>query len=1483
MFSSQRIFGYDTRTKEVDGLRFCMMSPEEILKKSVVEIDKAATYIDGVPVNGGLFDPKMGAVNSKADCVTCGQNYSLCPNHFGHIELVHPLFAPPFMNYARNLMKMVCFHCSKIVVNIDTSYINRLSSPDAPSSSKFNTVLKLVNKRLMSTSVKIAKECDHCHKPLPTVKNMSDPYQINMVIDGEVTTVFADTVLDIFKRIPDGDMFLMGFDPEVNRPEWTIWTRVLVPPPSVRPSVKFGISQRGENDLTTQLNTIIKANLKLKEELVKKNDIHIRSAIRLLQWYVIAFVDNTQTNIPQVKQRSGKVLQTLFERIKGKSGRVRNNLLGKRVNHSARTVASSDPGISIDEVGIPYKIATTITFPETVTTFNIEKLKGLTSNGPYKYPGAKYVLRVGSGKTFAITEDFNSESLEYGDVVYRHVLDDDIVIVNRQPTLHRMSMMAHRAKIMPYNTVRISVCTTPAYAGDFDGDENNFHVCQSIQTQVEAQLLASPSSQIISPRESAPIISIIQDHPIALYLMTHPDTRIETRKLCNYSACIDNLDMDRLTKMVQSNTTYLTGIELFSLLMPTGFSLKGSNFEIEDGMLVSGRINKSSYQNTSIGILHAMVTEYGYDVARKTLDSTQRVCMAWMMDYGYSVGLADLWITESMKKKLSDRREELFMKSLQISRDIHTTNMSNAKNGRVPRVMLEESFSDQLKDVDAITNDILDNMTSGKDNRFMALVKSKAKGKVMNIFNMVGIIGQQLVDDERIKNNYDSRTMPHFTKFDHSAKARGFVYSSYLDGLDPVEYYFHAMKGRIGLLNTNVRTAAAGYLQRKLTKTLEDIYLNNNLCAVDKNDNVIQFVYGHDGADYTRQERQEIPQCSMSRDEFVAAYDITWDKLKSVYANTSVSEATVMTTEAKKRYKSHLDKLLAYRRHISVDVMQRHIFGKHITVWSPVHVGKILDNLTRTSSGESPPATPAEAIAVVEKLVESMYITEVHGKKEGNDLIRAVMSILLNPVELIVVRRLSSKDLTTLFETIIHRYLASVAYPGENVAIVSAQSIGEYLMQSTLDSFKSVAAGGATLTLKGTPRVQEIVSFTKNPKMVSMTIPMKNDEDIHRAANHFKLLRISDIVLNHSIVYTSWSTLAQTTDMNKTLIDVMATSDEGAEMRETQNPFWFIKLELDPRMVATDAVTMSKVHGIIVATLDSANVQVYHTPLNPTGKNYMVIVPAAAYVNKVVGGDNMDIYASMVVVKDLVMKIQVNGVKGISYVEVQETKLTMYNPVTEVYEENRQKFLSTSGSNFLDIISDDYVDSTQVYSNNLHDIIQFLGVEAAREAIVYELMDAIGASTGDELSEKHTSMVADYATVTGSFISFDRSGFSKSSSISPLTKVSFEESTQQITKAAIFGEFDAMKSVAGSLMLGQDIKTGTTYNSILVDVDKLAYINTVSTAFTESVKTFTDDLVTSMVDIQQCSKLVDHLKTLGVARHSIGVVHSWDDTISIYN
>ena len=517
--------------KAIDGIKFSVWSPNEVRKYSVAEITAPETYDeDGMPVQGGLMDGRLGTLEPGQKCLTCGNTAARCPGHFGHLELAEPVLHIAFIDNIYKLLQSTCRSCARLKVpQEDLNVFKTIKEKHAA-----YTVIsqKRIPEQIIEKAKK-AKECPHCGKTQYELIFTKPTIFVEKTEIGE-HRLLPITIRERFSQIIDEDLELLSYDPVTARPEWFVLQAFPVPPVTVRPSIILETGIRSEDDLTHKMVDIIRVNQRLKESKdAGTPPLIVQDLVDLLQYHTTTYFDNEVSGIPQAHHRSGRPLKTLTQRLKGKEGRFRGSLSGKRVDFSSRTVISPDPNLDLSEVGVPEAVAMKLTIPEIVTEWNIERMRKLVINGPEKFPGVNYIVRPDGVKIrldFVEDRSTIAETLEIGYLVERHLADGDIVMFNRQPSLHQMSIMAHYVRVLPGKTFRLHPSVCPPYNADFDGDEMNLHVPQSEEARAEAILLMRVQDQLISPRYGGPIIGALRDFVTGAYLLTKDDTVLSVQE-----------------------------------------------------------------------------------------------------------------------------------------------------------------------------------------------------------------------------------------------------------------------------------------------------------------------------------------------------------------------------------------------------------------------------------------------------------------------------------------------------------------------------------------------------------------------------------------------------------------------------------------------------------------------------------------------------------------------------------------------------------------------------------------------------------------------------------------------------------------------------------------------------------------------------------------------------------------------------------------
>ena len=926
--------------KILGGIKFSIWSPVEVRKFSVAEVTAPETYDeDGMPVQGGLMDNRLGTLEPGQKCATCGNTSARCPGHFGHIELAEPVLHIAFIDDIHKLLLITCRSCNKIKLHPEelAKYKN---IRDAKAAYAVIT-LENIKEEIIEKAKKI-KVCPHCEKEQYDLIFTKPTIFVEKTEAGE-NRLLPITIRERLVHIPDADLILLGYDPSTARPEWFVLQVLPVPPVTVRPSIILETGIRSEDDLTHKLVDIIRVNQRLKESKEAGTPpLIVQDLVDLLQYHVTTYFDNEVSGIPQAHHRSGRPLKTLTQRLKGKEGRFRGSLSGKRVDFSSRTVISPDPNLAISNVGVPVDVAKKLTIPETISQWNIERLREHVVNGPNTYPGANYIIRPDGVKIrldYVNDRRVLADSIAPGFMVERHLSDGDIVIFNRQPSLHRMSIMAHYVRVLPYRTFRLHPAVCPPYNADFDGDEMNLHVPQSEEARAEAALLMRVQDQLVSPRYGGPIIGGIRDFITGAFILTRDDTTLSREEFANL-ALIGGYKGNLPEPDINHNGTMLySGKQLFSLFLPSDFNFiitskwtKATKKEGRDVVIKAGRLTSGVIDKASIGaeepdsVLHRIVKDYGNDRAGKFLDSILVMLKTFITHRGFTYGYSDLWLSEETRNEINNVIEKAYDKVYDLIRQYNEGSLPLTR-GLAAEEALELYVVNELSRARDRAGRTADRAFPD-DNSGIIMASTGARGSTLNIGQMTAALGQQSIRGKRIQKGYHNRSLPHFKRNDANPDSKGFIKSNYRDGLSPLEFFFHAMGGREGLVDTAVRTQQSGYMQRRLINALEHLKIEYDHTVRDPHGNIIQYLYGEDGVDPAKSDHGEAVNISRLIesesvvDEGKKASDVEIENILSKRAddlNPKVKKHLVSAFAHNRLSKNGIEKVLRK----TIDLMQR--------------------------------------------------------------------------------------------------------------------------------------------------------------------------------------------------------------------------------------------------------------------------------------------------------------------------------------------------------------------------------------------------------------------------------------------------------------------------------------------------------------------------------------------------------------------------------
>mmetsp|Transcript_1747 Transcript_1747/g.6542 ORF Transcript_1747/g.6542 Transcript_1747/m.6542 type:complete len:1342 (+) Transcript_1747:2667-6692(+) len=1101
--------------KKIASLEFGTLDPGECSKLSTIEIENGEMYTSRRdPARNGPLDPRLGPIDKRAVCDTCGSDLANCAGHWGCIRLALPVFHIGFFKTTVQILQMICKTCSRILILEPerSQLLQRVRRPKITSESHVrNAMLKRIWTKAKKNSIcpwcgavqgpvkrvgvlkivhyphNVKLSRIHQHRKLE-LQDFSAVISKNPEIERHLGKAADDLtpirVLRLFQQVPDDDVELLLMNPKVGRPEKLLMTILAVPPVCIRPSVCADPTVGStEDDLTILFSQIANTNNGIKEALSRGNPVEqIFELWEFIQVLCARFINSDLPGVPP-SVTGTKPVRGLSQRLKGKTGRFRGNLSGKRVDFTSRTVISPDPNLRIDEVGVPIRVARTLTYPERVTSHNIERLRKMILKGPDDYPGANFIEFPDKSKRYLKYGDRHKYAQEIGAgcIVERHLVDGDIVLFNRQPSLHKNSIMSHSVKVVPWRTFRFNECVCAPYNADFDGDEMNLHVPQTEEARAEASELLCTLRNIVTARNGEPLIAATQDFLTASYLITRKDRFFDRAEACRILSFL----MDAEEYVVLPEPAIIKPIELWTgkqiysclLLSAVGFDrerLRGFTLEcaeksfslqsiksdsyaphlcpddgwvaIDNGDIISGQLGKSSLGSGSKkSILYCLMRECGNEVAASAMNRIAKFSARWHSDAGFSIGLDDVTPSDQLTRRKMEIVQAGYEKCEEIIGLLEKGKLQ-PRPGCNQEQTMEALVNHELSGIREKGGKACINEIDPKANAALAMALCGSKGSNINISQMVACVGQQTVGGKRPPNGFFGRALPHFEGGlkAQTPAAKGFVQNSFFSGLTSTEFFFHTMGGREGLVDTAVKTAQTGYMQRRLMKALEDLGVMYDSTVRASDGSVVQFTYGDDGLDPAEMESE------------FDGRPLNFDR--------SFSDGK------------------AFNR------------GSTERILTPEQLVDLADNIP-----ERPDILKMNLPLVVRDLVSTIKKSAQKHKaaREKRDLMSFKtdedrVAWLETVDEAYGIRR---NQVERLVASMKNKVLKSSIEPGTTVGAIGATSIGEPATQMTLKTFHFAGVASMNITL-GVPRITEIINASKSISTPIITAPLVNDKDV---------------------------------------------------------------------------------------------------------------------------------------------------------------------------------------------------------------------------------------------------------------------------------------------------------------------------------------------------------------------------------------------------
>lgn len=1421
----------DISPKCIKGLEFGALSARDIVAQSEVEVQTRDLYDlekGRAPKVSGALDTRMGTSSNSSECATCHGNLALCHGHFGHVRLALPVFHVGYFKQIIAVLQCICKSCSAVLLTEQAKrqFLAELRRPNQDNLRRMKTIKRIVDQ---CKKQRRCLKCNHINGVVKKAALGAGPAALKIihdtfrwigkkstpekeVWDGEFDLVFQRNpelekfakrvhddlnplkTLNLFKQIAPEDCELFGIDAaRGGRPETYIWRYLPAPPVCIRPSVMMD-AQSNEDDLTVKLTEIVWTSSLIKAGIEKGISINnLMEQWDYLQLSVAMYINSDSANpalLPGLggDSKSSKPIRGFCQRLKGKQGRFRGNLSGKRVDFSGRTVISPDPNLRIDEVAVPQLVAKVLTYPEKCTRYNRAKLMRLVLNGPDVLPGANYLLKHGEPAKRNLRFGDRAKlarNLQVGDVVERHIEDGDVVLFNRQPSLHRLSILSHYAKVRPWRTFRLNECVCTPYNADFDGDEMNLHVPQTEEARAEAINLMGVKNNLLTPKSGEPIIAATQDFITGSYLISHKDSFFDRGAFVQLLLMMSdaNTHFDIPPPAIFKPQMLWTGKQVFSLLIRPNkrsnvvlnLNAKNKTYHppapglapemspndgyvvIRGSQILSGLMDKSTLgDGKKHSVFYTILRDYGPDAAATAMNRMAKLCARYLGNRGFLIGINDVTPGAELKQKKELMVEQAYLKCDELI-DQFNRGKLETQPGCNEEQTLEAKISGLLSKVrEQVGDECIRELDSLNAPLIMATCGSK--GSTLNVSQMVAVVGQQIISGNRVPDGFQDRSLPHFTKNSKTPQSKGFVRNSFYSGLTPPEFLFHAISGREGLVDTAVKTAETGYMSRRLMKSLEDLSAQYDHTVRNSLNGIVQFTYGGDGLDPFDMEGDAKPV------NFVRQWD---HAVNMTFGSDSASLLPYEVADLADTVLRPLEDVLVRTDNLGREIVSESEWDREEYIDQNdaerefyqslrVFLGEKALRLAEIREGLGLPAMRSRITEEKENKNDDMDVDMNDGENDVETLQKVCDRLL----------RISPSSVRLFLEQSLYKYSRAKVEPGTAVGAIGAQSIGEPGTQMTLKTFHFAGVASMNVTL-GVPRIKEIINALKTISTPIINCVLVNDTD-----------EIAARVVKGRVEKTLLS------DVGYFIEDVYKNNMAYLSVKVDLSTIEKLQLELD-------------IEGIADAIVRAPKLKILAGDVSVAGKDRINVLvtlrETKAEALKNVDNTNA-LFFRMQQLKRALPHVVIKGLPNI------------FRAVINIRDDSKKELL-VEGYGLKEVMSTDGVIGTKTTTNHILEVAEVLGIEAARSSIIKEI-DYTMSNHGMSVDPRHIQLLGDVMTYKGEVLGITRFGLSKMRD-SVLQLASFEKTTDHLFDAAFFMKNDKIEGVSECIILGQTMSIGT--------------------------------------------------------------------------
>ncbi len=1407
-------------SSRITTVGFHLAGGEEVELNSAVQVKHRDLYRNNIPYPEGAYDAHMGTTSHEYRCQTCFNTKKACLGHAGHIELNYPVWNPNAVKESSRWIKMICFKCGGVVIPAE-------QYESLPRGKRLEDASKTAR-----TGMRI---CAHCAEPHPIIrKDKVEPlrFYADYFDDDkhlkEHRTLYPHMIMDILSRVTDETIVALG-RPLTSPPRNFLMMSIPVPSVVIRPDVKkMGSGRSANDDLTLAIQNIIKKSAQIPTVLPEKIPDKLERVIYELN---NAYYD-------MIKASGEGAMNSIAQRLKGKPGRFRKNLQGKRCRNMARSTIINNIGLKIDEVAIPLSFARTLQCKEVVQEYNRHRLLEYVQNGSARYPGASRIKKKSTGRSYN-AEFFRDIELENGDVIYRDYVDGDPIDFNRQPSLKVSNISTNRVVVIKNasdKTLGMNVISCVLYGADFDGDQMNLAACAGIGTRNEIAELSSVPNWFISHTSAAPQLGQVDDSVIGLAELTRSDIRYD-----KYHAMLlfQNTSVAPSLRDISAQNP-LTGRDAISMLLadtPINFSRVPEWYKqsmapfidydpteirvvIDQGKMLSGILDKKSIgKNSKGGVYHIIAKEYGAEAALTCMYDMQQMAISHTAIAGYTIGIDDLMVPADIKVQIDQIASDIINKSRLITEDLYNGEII-PPIGKTVEEFYEQRQINTLSIFDDFTEPIL-RAINPRTNNLFKLIAFGSKGKLNDMFNMMSAIGQKTLNGERPRQTFGyKRTLVYFPRFDASPESRGYITNSYLSGMTTPEYIFNAMAARFDLISKVLSTSITGEQMRKSIKNLESLITNNFRRSL-KGRNVVQLVYGEDFIDPRHLERVKFPTMLISDAEFAAKYQhadfpeffeaMTADRVKyrAIYTKMERASLREMITDE-------------CNMPVNIDRIIGNVVREYADV--PGKVGKLSKSAKAGETNANEPKDLATMVSMVTDMcaaIPYVLINEIQERRKmpipeyissACWLLTVCLRSYLHPHAL-VARGVTPTTLKIIIDRIRLKYAQALIEPGTAVGIIAAQAFSEPFTQYMLDAHHRSASGGTSRS--GITNVKEIhgakaVDQLISPSMLIPIVPMLAGDRarVQEIANNIEMMKLARFVTSWHIYFEKYGVPVHPTTIHETAwINEFATANPlltppGDLIR------WCIRFRLNKTTLILKNMSIE----LIASRLREVYPELYviYTQENNTNSASNVILRVYMRNSMFKGAINT---ADVRVVVEACLSTIIRGVDRILSTNVVKMIRSQVNPDGSITMNDNVFGITTDGTNMRGVLLNKHVDKYYVQTDAIQEMSSMLGIEAARRAIIAGL-DGLAIS---DIDNRHYMMYADEMTYTGKVTSIESSGIKTRENSNVLLRSGYSSPMATLEEAAINGMIDQVVGITAPLVVGSVPEIGSIYNSFYVN------------------------------------------------------------------